>query len=47
MENIFPWRGKIHKSFSMAWKNPEKFFHGVEKSALFFHGVENIFPQGE
>ena len=29
--------------FSMAWKNREKFFHGVEKSAAFFHRVENFF----
>jgi hypothetical protein len=27
------------------WKNPETFFHCVEKSAHFFHGVENFFPQ--
>jgi phosphoglycolate phosphatase len=28
----------------MVWKNRETFFHGVEKSALFFHSVENFFP---
>ena len=37
----FPHRGK---SFSIVWKNPEKFFHCVEKLASFFHSVETFFP---
>jgi phosphoglycolate phosphatase len=31
---------------SIAWKNPEKVFHWVEKSAIFFHGMEKSFPLG-
>jgi hypothetical protein len=37
--------GKTAKHFSIVWKNRETFFHCVEKSAVFFHSVENIFPQ--
>ena len=37
----FPHFGQI---LSIVWKTCEKFFHCVEKMALFFHSVENIFP---
>jgi len=41
---LFPLCGKNGQSFSIVWKNPENFFHCVEKMGLFFHSVENIFP---
>ena len=37
----FPQCGQI---LSIVWKNPENFFHCVEKMGLFFPSVENIFP---
>ncbi len=37
-EKDFPRRGKIHQSFSIAWKNPRKFFHGVENAAEWRRG---------
>jgi len=34
---IFPYRGKNGKNFSMAWKTREKFFHTVENPACVYY----------
>ena len=32
------------ENLSIVWKNSEKVFHSVEKTAGFFHSVEKSFP---
>ncbi|MBR4189769.1 MAG: hypothetical protein IKQ55_07390 [Kiritimatiellae bacterium] len=42
--NFFPIIGKCPKIFSNHWKNREKFFQSLEKSAQIFQPLEKKFP---